>query len=180
MIVTTGPVRPLILLARNENRLAGVTALPITDNPYLEGYGRSEPVSAMLLPRPGRYFAAVENSGGAPGPFTIRLWVDDRTPPMIDRVQRTVVRPQTTLSFRVRDAQSGFSPADAIVEIDGRESGSVTTVGDRVSVDVSQLAAGRHTLLVRASDLQETKNSENAAAAGLPNTRTLRTTFVVR
>ena len=179
-IVTTGPVRPLILLARNENRLAGVTALPLADNPYLEGYGRSEPVSAMLLPRPGRYFAVVENAGGAPGPFTIRLWVDDRVPPVIDRVQRTVVRPQMTLSLRVRDRQSGVSPADTVVEIDGRESGTVKTVDDRVTIDVSQLAAGRHTLLVRASDLQETKNSENAAAAGLPNTRTLRTTFVVR
>ena len=179
-IVTTGPVRPLILLARNENRLAGVTALPLTDNPYLEGYGRSEPVSAMLVPRPGRYFAVVESAGGAPGPFTVRLWVDDRTPPVIDRVQRTVVRPQATLSFRVRDSQSGVSPNDAIVQVDGREVGTVKTVGDRVTIDVSQLAPGRHALFARVSDLQETKNSENAAAAGLPNTRTVRTTFVVR
>ena len=179
-IVTTGPVRPLILLARNENRLAGVTALPITDNPYLEGYGRSEPVSAMLVPRPGRYFAVVESAGGVPGPFTVRLWVDDRTPPVIDRMQRTVVRPQTTLSFRVRDSQSGVSPNDAIVQIDGREVGTVKTVGDRITIDVSQLAPGRHALFARVSDLQETKNSENAAAAGLPNTRTVRTTFVVR
>ncbi len=179
-VVTSGPVRPLILLARNENRLAGVTALPMTDNPYLEGYGRSEPVSALLVPRPGRYFVVLESAGGAPGPFTVRLWVDDRTPPVIDRVQRIVVQPGTTLSFRARDTQSGLSPADTIVEIDGRETGALKTVGDRVTVDVSQLAPGRHSLLVRVSDLQETKNSENAAAGGLPNTRTLRTSFVVR
>ena len=34
-------------------------------------------------------------------------------------------------------------------------------------------ASGKHTLRVFAPDVQETKNSENASALGLPNTRLL-------
>jgi hypothetical protein len=41
------------------------------------------------------------------------------------------------------------------------------------------LAPGRHTLVLRASDYQETKNMENAGPI-LPNTATLRTGFTVR
>jgi hypothetical protein len=44
-------------------------------------------------------------------------------------------------------------------------------------VAVADLAAGRHSLTFTASDYQETKNTEDIAGI-LPNTRTLRTTFV--
>ena len=39
--------------------------------------------------------------------------------------------------------------------------------------------AGRHRLEISASDLQETKNSENASALALPNTRTVHAAFTV-
>jgi hypothetical protein len=39
------------------------------------------------------------------------------------------------------------------------------------------MASGRHTLNLTVSDYQETKNMENVARI-LPNTRTVRTTFV--
>ena len=37
--VVSGAVVPQILLARNENRLAGETALDLVENPYLARYG---------------------------------------------------------------------------------------------------------------------------------------------
>ena len=46
-------------------------------------------------------------------------------------------------------------------------------------VRVAGLEAGRHRLVISASDLQETKNSENASALALPNTRTVHTAFTV-
>ena len=42
------------------------------------------------------------------------------------------------------------------------------------------LEPGRHRLEISASDLQETKNSENASALALPNTRIVHTAFTVR
>jgi hypothetical protein len=48
-----------------------------------------------------------------------------------------------------------------------------------VSVSTTGVAAGSHQLTVRASDYEESKNNENVGPV-LPNTRTLRTTVVVR
>ena len=44
---------------------------------------------------------------------------------------------------------------------------------------MSGLRPGRHRLVITASDLQETKNSENASALALPNTRTVHVAFTV-
>ena len=43
-VVAEGAVVPQILLARDENRLAGEPALPSNGNPYLETYGQFERV----------------------------------------------------------------------------------------------------------------------------------------
>ena len=63
-IEAEGSVVPQILLARDENRLAGEPALPENGNPYLETYGRFERVSGLLVPGPGRYFVVVETRPG--------------------------------------------------------------------------------------------------------------------
>jgi hypothetical protein len=46
-------------------------------------------------------------------------------------------------------------------------------------VHLGRLASGRHRLEISVSDMQETKNSENASALALPNTRTVHTAFTV-
>jgi hypothetical protein len=179
-IVAEGPVVPQILLARDENRLAGEPALPENGNPYLETYGRFEPVSGLLVPGAGRYFVIVETKPGhKPGPYRLRLWVNDRTPPSITRVPHVVGSSAGVLTFHVADGGSGVSAADVIVRVDGtQEEVSVSSAGE-VRVHIGSLSSGRHRLEISASDLQETKNSENASALALPNTRTLHAAFTV-
>ena len=72
---------------------------------------------------------------------------------------------------------SGVDPASIRVTVDGRPH---TAVYDRgiVSVDRS-VTAGSHTVTLRVSDYQESKNMEDVGPI-LPNTRTLRTTVTVR
>ena len=177
--VTSGHAVPQLLLARDENRLGGETALPLALNPYLDRWGSSEPVTGALLPTARRLYVVVETTPGTrPGPFTLRIWTDDRTPPRIDHVTRTV-RSTQPLRFRVSDARSGVSWKDLVVLVDGQPSDDVTHAGDVVNVAVGGLRAGRHTLSIEASDLQETKNSENASPLGTPNTRHFFTTFRV-
>ncbi len=66
---------------------------PSNGNPYLETYGRFERVSGLLVPRPGRYFVVVETRPGhKPGPYRLRLWIDDRTPPAISVLTQHVPR----------------------------------------------------------------------------------------
>ena len=177
-VVAEGAVVPQILLARDENRLAGEPALPSNGNPYLETYGQFERVSGLLVPGPGRYFVIVETRPGhTPGPYRLRLWVNDRTPPAISSITRHVT--DGTLRFRVTDRGSGVSIPDVVVRIDGTQEDVSVSADGHASVRVTGLDAGRHRIDISASDLQETKNSENASALALPNTRRVHVAFTV-
>jgi subtilisin family serine protease len=175
-----GSVVPQILLARDENRLAGEPALPQNGNPYLETYGRFERVSGLVLPGPGRYFVVVETRPGhKPGAYRLRLWINDRTPPSITRVPHVIGRAADALTFHVADGGSGVSAPDVVVRIDGTQEETEVSSTGQVRVRIGRLSVGRHRLEIAASDLQETKNSENASALALPNTRTVHTAFTV-
>jgi len=76
---------------------------------------------------------------------------------------------------RATDAGSGVDPASITATVDGR---NVTLRGPASSLTVAA-APGRHTIVVHASDYQETKNMENVPPI-LPNTATLRATVTVR
>jgi hypothetical protein len=171
---------PQILLARDENRLAGEPALPENNNPYLETYGRFERVSGLLVPGPGRYFVVVETRPGhKPGPYRLRLWINDHTPPSITQVPRAVARSAEELTFHVADKGSGVSEPDVTVRVDGTQEEAAVSPAGQVRAHIGRLSAGRHRIDITASDTQETKNSENASALALPNTRTVHTAFTV-
>jgi minor extracellular serine protease Vpr len=179
-VVAEGSVVPQILLARDENRLAGEPALPENGNPYLETYGRFESASGLLVPGPGRYFVVVETRPGhKPGPYKLRLWINDRTPPSITQVPHALGSAADVLTFHVADSGSGVSAADVIVRVDGTQEDAEVSSTGLVRVHIGRLSHGRHRLEISASDLQETKNSENASALALPNTRTVHTAFTV-
>ena len=117
----------------------------------------------------------------SPGPYRLRLWIDDRTPPS-DRC-RSAARPgradRRAALPRRRRAAAASAPRRRRQR--RRHAGgrvSVSAAGD-AQVRVRGLARGRHRLAIAASDLQETKNSENASALALPNTRTVHTAFTV-
>jgi len=76
------------------------------------------------------------------------------------------------------DAGSGIDPRSIRAQVDGKNA-TTKLSGTRLSVSTAGLAAGSHALVVTASDYQESKNMEDVPRI-LPNTRTLRTTFVVR
>ena len=168
-----GSVVPQILLARDENRLAGEPALPANGNPYLETYGRFERVSGLLVPGPGRYFVVIETRPGhKPGPYRLRLWINDRTPPAIspDPAHHRAFHGRADASMSPI-AGSGVSTPDVVVRVDGTQEDVAVSSTGRVRVHVGRLSVGRHRLEISASDLQETKNSENASALALPNTQ---------
>ena len=179
--VVRGAVSPQILLARNENRLAGGTALDLVVNPYLDRYGDRVPVSGMLLPEPGLYYISVETRPGSrPGAYRLRTWVDDTTPPTVRIRSHVLYGTMPELHLVVRDGQSGFDPASLSVAVDGKQSGHASTSGSNVSVSLGHLAPGQHHVRISAADYQELKNSENADPKPLPNTRVVRATITVR
>ena len=84
------------------------------------------------------------------------------------------------LTARVTDAGSGVDPRSVVYALDG---GNLTPArydagSGLATIHLARARAGRHRLVIQASDYQETKNTENIPGV-LPNTTVLRTTVTV-
>ncbi len=168
-------VSPRLVIAGDENRLVGQTGLPANINPYF-GYGDTVPAVGSVLSLAGPYdFVFDTPRNGRPGPFTFRVWVNDTTPPRARLLPRAAALPRT-IRFAVSDAGSGVDPNSIVVKIDGKPSDPTYRRGI-VSVKKG-VTPGRHHVMLRVSDYQESKNMEDVGPI-LPNSRTLQTTVFV-
>jgi hypothetical protein len=167
-------VEPRVVRNGDENRLAGYTALPFDQNPYRPGFGRHRLVAGVALPGLGVYDIVFDTPRGArSGGFRFRFWQGDVRPPSV----RVLGVRNGFLELAVRDGGAGVDPVSLQARIDGNFV-PVTFGSGRARLSLAGDARGRHTLSFTAADYQETKNMENVARI-LPNTRTVRTTFVV-
>jgi subtilase family protein len=173
-------VSPRLVSAGSEDRLAGYPALPIRLNPYQAGFFETVPAVGVFRPAPGAYDLVFDTrSRRLAGRFRFRFWVNDVTPPSVRLLTRSVRR-GGPLVLRVRDRGSGVEASSLFATVDGRFRRVVYfPANGRAQVGLGALKPGRHRLVFTASDVQETKNNENAAGV-LPNTRKLSTTFRVR
>jgi len=169
-------VTPRIVFGRDENHLAGYTALPFDFNPYRSLYGRSLPAAGVVLPAAGTYGLVFDTRGRAQaGPFTFRFWMNDTTPPAVRFLSYAR---GGTIRVRITDAGSGVDPASISATLDGQnEQGSFSR--GVFTISLTPISRGNHRLVVTASDFQESKNMEDVARI-LPNTRTYNKTFAVR
>jgi subtilisin family serine protease len=170
-------VQPRVVEAGDENRLTGWQGLPVALNPYLDTYGRPVLAAGAVRPEPGVYdvvFDSPRRTGA--GRFTFRYWVDDRTPPLLRLLARSVPR-GAPVRVRATDAGAGVDPASIAVEIDGLDATASWRDG-AVVVPTRTLSPGRHRLRVQVSDHQESRNNENVPAI-LPNTAVLQATIEV-
>jgi subtilisin family serine protease len=171
-------VSPRLVAGDDENRMVGYTGLPASLNPY-EQFGRPEPVVAAVLPDPGTYeFVFDTPTGGKPGAFRFRFWVNDTSPPSIRLLDRTTIAGRL-LRFSVRDSGSGVDQRSLRVTVGGKPFPFFTYSGGVLSLWTKKLRAGKQFVTVTASDHQETKNMEDVGPV-LPNTRVLRSTVTLR
>jgi len=182
-VVVTGQaagtrVEPRVVAGLDENRLTGYAALPVVHNPYLETFRERVPVAGALSPRPGEYGLVFDSATRkAAGSFTFRFWVHDVVPPTLRLRSRTVARGSPIL-VSTADRGSGVYPGGIEATVDGRAV-RASFRGGLVAVSTAGLAPGRHRLVLRVPDYQETRNTENVARI-LPNTATLAATVTVR
>jgi subtilisin family serine protease len=170
-------VSPRLVAGGDENRVVGYTGMPVSLNPY-QGLYRAEPVVGAVLPDPGVYdFVFDTPTGGTPGAFSFRFWVNDNSPPSIRLLDRTAVvgRP---IRFAVRDSGSGVDPFSLGAKVRSARARFTYSHGV-LSVPTSSLAPGTRNVTITASDYQETKNMEDVGPV-LPNTRVLDTTVTLR
>ncbi len=166
-------VEPRVVRSGDENRLAGYTGLPFDQNPYRNSFGRHRLVAGVVLPGPGVYDVVFDTPRGArSGGFRFRFWQGDVRPPSV----RVLGVRNGFLELAVTDGGSGVDPLSLQARIDG-DLVPVSFASGRARLSLAGTGRGRHALSFTASDYQETKNMENVARI-LPNTRTVRTTFV--
>jgi hypothetical protein len=171
-------VEPRVVRAGDENRLTGYPALPFNLNPYLRTFQRPVLAAGAIRPARGAYDVVFDSPGpGTAGAFTFRFWLNDLTPPTLKLRMRTV-KQGSALLLTATDAASGVDPSSLVVRVDGQDPGARFARGV-VSIPGGGLRKGRHALTLQLSDYQETRNMENVGQI-LPNTRVLRTNFVVR
>ena len=178
VVVLRGRVTPLVTEAGNEDRLTGYPGLPVDINPYRRTYGSPRPVAGAVLPAAGAYDLVLETTPSArPGPFTIRWWVNDTTPPKL----RLLPMQGDDATIAATDSGSGVDPSSITVFVDGSSTAATWSAG----LLHIHLTPGRHKLVVTVADFQETKNMEDVLPNGqgrsvTPNTATLRATVVAR
>ncbi len=170
-------VQPRVVVAGDENRLTGYAALPLNINPYLAQFGSPVLAAGAIRPLRGAYDVVFDSPAGGEGTFTFRFWLDDVSPPRAT-VLATRVRRSRPLRVRVSDAGSGIDPATILATIGGTRRAARLRAGV-ISVSTIGLRRGRHLLRLQVSDYQESRNMENVPPI-LPNTRVVRTAFVVR
>ena len=170
-------VSPRLVAGDDENRVVGYTGIPASLNPY-QGFSHAEPVVGAVLPEPGMFeFVFDTPTGTRPGAFTFRFWVNDTTPPSI-RVRRGKHVIGKSIRVAIRDSGSGVDPHALHAKI-GKRLVRIRYADGVLSIPTKGLRPGKHALVVRASDWQETKNMEDVGPV-LPNTRVLHTTVRLR
>jgi hypothetical protein len=178
-VLSRTAVQPRILLARDENRQAGVTALPTTNNPYLPTFLDAAPISSVIAPAAGTYYIVFDSPRARDaGRFTFRLWVGDSTRPRV-RLLTPAVRRGGTLVVAASDAGAGVDPRSVFVRFDKGGLFRASYANGRIRIPLNSMPRGRHTATLQVSDHQEAKNMENVPRI-LPNTTTLVARFVVR
>jgi subtilisin family serine protease len=166
-------VEPRIVRGADENRLAGLTALPFDANPYRPSEGIHRLISGVIRPAPGIYTIVFDTPAhGRTGTFAFRMWEGDTTPPAV----RVLGVRGRALELRVNDRGSGVDPRSLVAHIDG-EDRLLSYANGLVRIPLAGLVRGRHTLAFTVADFQEAKNNENVGI--LPNTRKLQRTFVI-
>jgi subtilisin family serine protease len=172
-------IEPRVVRAGDENRLQGQTALPLNNNPYVRAFFEPTPVVGAVLPKPGVYDVVFDTpSRRTAGRFSFRFWIDDHTPPAVRLVTR-LVRRLGPVALRISDRGSGVDPRSITATLDGRLVRMRYFRRTGRAIVGGAFPPGRHTIAVQVSDYQEAKNMEDVPRI-LPNTRTFRTTFVVR
>jgi subtilisin family serine protease len=169
-------VSPRLVAGDDEDRVVGYTGVPASLNPY-QGFSSPEPVVGAVLPDPGSYdFVFDTPTGAKPGAFRFRFWVNDSSPPSIRllRGKHVLGRP---LRLAVHDSGSGVDPQSFRARAGGRAV-RLSYIDGVLAIRTKGLHPGKTTLVVTASDYQETKNMEDVGPV-LPNTRTLRATVTL-
>jgi hypothetical protein len=179
-------VDPWVLASKDENDVQGYTGTPVNVNALTFGYRLDIGVAGASLPKPGRYYVAVDSGRDEftgerrAGRYVLQAWVDDVFAPFVMPVTTQVSAGRPTIVARVLDGVigpgSGVDPVSLVLGYRGILVGAAFY--DPFSgyalfplpAAAPPLRAGRTQAVLVASDNQEAKNVNTSGEDVLPNT----------
>jgi hypothetical protein len=150
---------PILLRRRDENSVAGQSGLPLNVGPLPSEFA-IVPAAGLDFPPAGDWYVSVESPPRSAGRYRIKLWANDRTPPVVRALGQVVRDGRRLLRVRITDAGSGVNAGGILVSGDGISHRSLRFDGRTgiATVDVTRLQPGTHAVRIRAPDLAETKD----------------------
>jgi hypothetical protein len=187
LLSSNQPIHPWFLGSLDENDVLGYAGIPINVNGQLPDFLYSIGAAGGVFLPAGRYYVSVDSGRdlftGRPlhGPYTLRSWVNDVTPPRVQVLTRTLSTGRPTIVAKVSDAKSGVDPMalQLFFGPDARRSSVTATLFDpatgiaafSIPRESLPLQPGTQFMQVVASDYQESKNINTDSDSPLPNTR---------
>jgi minor extracellular serine protease Vpr len=185
VLLQDGDVDPFFLAARDESSVQGYAGTPVDVNGLTLDYGLPISAAGDEFPRAQRYYVSVDSGRdiftgqSLAGPYILKPWVNDVTPPTLRVLTRTVTAGRPTIVAKTLDRQSGVDPYSIVIsyrnvlvapaEYDPISGIAIIPLPNAAPV----LRAGRPRLLSESADFQESKNIDTMGKKLLPNTRTI-------
>jgi minor extracellular serine protease Vpr len=176
-------IDPFYLGALDENTVQGFAGTPVDVNALTYDY--LDPISAAgsSFPRQQTFYVAVDSGRDRftgkrlAGPYLLRSWVNDVTPPSLKLLTTRVAAGRPTIVARSLDTQSGVDPLSLTIGYKGVLVGAASY--DPISgiavfplpASAPTLKTGKITLGLESSDFEEAKNVDTTGTAIMPNTR---------
>jgi len=176
-------IDPFYLGALDENTVQGFAGTPVDVNALTYDY--LDPISAAgsSFPRQQTFYVSVDSGRDRftgqrlAGPYTLRSWVNDVTPPTVKLLTTQVAAGRPTVVVRSLDTQSGVDPLSLTIGYKGVLVGAASydpVTGIAVfplPASAPALKTGKMTLQLESSDFEEAKNVDTTGTAIMPNTR---------
>jgi minor extracellular serine protease Vpr len=176
-------IHPWVLGSKDERDVQGYAATPVNMNELMFDSGIDVGAAGVVFPRQQQFFVSVDSGidpfthASHPGPYRLRFWQNDLTPPRVNVLTTRVSAGRPTIVARVLDSQSGVDPLSLVISYRRVLVGAAlydAATGLAVfplPAAAARVPAGKTKLVLEASDLQETKNIATLGNKILPNTR---------
>ena len=174
-------VEPWFLGSLNEDDVQGYPGTPLNVNGLTFEYEFDNGAAGVAFPPEGRYFVAVDSRADPftdeplRGPYLLRFWRNDVTPPKLHMLTGRVSAGHPLLAGIVTDRGSGVDPLSLVIgyknvlllaALYDPSSGLVVWLLD----GAPKIGVGKTSTIAIASDYQESKNVDQAGENILPNT----------
>jgi hypothetical protein len=183
LLSSNGPIHPWFLGSLDENDVLGYAGIPVNVNSLLPDFLYSLGASGGVFLPAGRYYVSVDsgfdlfNGRSLAGRYTLRSWVNDVKPPVVQLLTRTVSSGRPTIVARVKDAKSGVDPMALLLLYRDLQIGATMFDPETgiavfsIPREVPSLFPGPAFMRIVAADFQEAKNINTESTSPMPNTR---------